>query len=459
MGTHARFGAALPGAPSAVRGLHAEDRRPLRLLVHGLNFWPDLTGVAKYTFEMAEWFARRGHEVAVVTAPPYYPSWKINEGYSARKFLSERIAGIEVRRCPLYVPDDQTAARRIVHALSFSASSWAPTLCRAVRWRPDLVWTVAPSMIAAGTALAAARLARVPAWLHIQDLEADAAFALGFAGGQRLQRSVLALESRFIRQFDRISTISEAMRAKVLEKGCRPEHVSLVPNWVDVDDIRPLSHPNRFRAELGIPEDGVVALYSGNMGRKQGLPIVVQAAEKLAGISGLHFVMAGAGPERSALEAAARHLDNFRFLPLQPVERLPELLSMADVHLLPQVAHAADLVLPSKLSGMMASARPVVATAEEGTELAREVTPVGLVTPPGDVDRFAAAVAELATHPELRHRLGEAGRQRAADKWDRQMVLGCLEVAFRELAQTSGKRQLAPRAATGEAGSPPQRLA
>lgn len=459
MGTHARFRAALPGAPNAVRGLHAEDPRPLRLLVHGLNFWPDLTGVAKYTFEMAEWFARRGHDVAVVTAPPYYPSWKVGEGYSARRYLSERVSGIEVCRCPLYVPGDQTAARRVVHALSFGASSWAPTLYRAARWRPDLVWTVAPSMIAAGTALAAARLARVPAWLHIQDLEADAAFALGFAGGRRLQRSALALESRFMRQFDRISTISEAMRAKVLEKGCRPAHVSLVPNWVDVEDIRPLSRPNRFRAELGIPENGVVALYSGNMGRKQGLQIVVQAAEKLTENSDLHFVMAGAGPERPALEAAARHLRNVRFLPLQPVEHLPELLNMADVHLLPQVAHAADLVLPSKLSGMMASARPVVATAEDGTELAREVAPVGIVTPPGDVDRFAAAVAELAASPELRHRLGEAGRQRAADKWDRQMVLGCLEAAFCELAETSGKRRLAPRAAPGEAGSPPQRLA
>lgn len=435
MGTYARFAVDATGASAAMPAALPQGVRPLRILVHGLNFWPDLTGVAKYTFEMTEWLARRGHEVCVVTAPPHYPAWEVGAGYRSGRFARETVSGIRVLRCPLYVPKRQTVSRRVAHAFSFGASSLAATLYRGSRWRPDLVWTVAPSIIAAATALSAARLAGVPAWLHVQDLEAEAAFALGLAGGTKLRRLAVGLESRFIRRFDHVSTISGPMLRRVIEKGCEPDRVTLVPNWVDLSLIRPMARPSRFRRELGLTEEDVVALYSGNMGYKQGLPIILEAAERLSGDRRLHFVIAGEGPARPGLEAAARHLANVLFLPLQPLARLPELLSAADIHLLPQLAGAADLVLPSKLSGMMASGRPVIATAEPHTELAQQTSPNGMVTPPGDADRFSAAIAALAGDRDLRDRLGRTARERAVRQWDRDLVLSELERHFLLLAE------------------------
>lgn len=435
MVTYARTAAEATRAPATRPAAAPGEVRPLRILIHGLNFWPDLTGVAKYTFEMAEWLVRHGHDVFVVTAPPYYPAWAIGAGYRSARFSQEIVSGVRVLRCPLYVPKRQTLSNRVVHALSFGASSLAATLYRGSRWRPDLVWTVAPSIIAAATALSAARLARVPAWLHVQDLEAEAAFALGLAGGTMLRQVAVGLESRFIRQFDRVSTISGPMLRRVIEKGCDPDRVSLVPNWVDIEHIRPMARTNRFRHELGIAEDDVVALYSGNMGYKQGLPIILEAAERLSDDRTLHFVIAGEGAAKPGLEVAAKHLPNVRFLPLQPLERLPELLSTADIHLLPQLAGAADLVLPSKLSGMMASGRPVVATAAPHTELAQQTAPNGIVTPPGDAGEFAAAIATLARDPDLRQELGRIARERATRQWDRDFVLAKLEREFLLLAE------------------------
>jgi len=135
------------------------------------------------------------------------------------------------------------------------------------------------------------------------------------------------------------------------------------------------------------------------------------------------FVFCGNGAGRADLVARCQGLANVRFLDLQPAERLPDLLALADIHLLPQRADAADLVMPSKLTGMLASARPVVATAKEGTELAQVVQGCGLVVPPEDPAALAQAVLALAADPARRARLGAAGYAYALAHLDRDAVL------------------------------------
>ena len=208
--------------------------------------------------------------------------------------------------------------------------------------------------------------------LHVQDLEVEAAFAVGHLGaGGALARVAMAFDRAMARRFDRVVTISNRMAEKIVAKGVAPERVRVVRNWVDVDKIRPLSAPSPYRTELGIGEDAFVALYSGNIGAKQGVRLLIEAAERLERDPRIVFVVAGEGPMKPAVAEAAARLPNLKVLPFQPEARFSEFLSLADLHLLPQEREAADLLLPSKLGGMLASGRRIVATADPGTGTGR----------------------------------------------------------------------------------------
>ncbi len=219
-----------------------------------------------------------------------------------------------------------------------------------------------------------------------------------------------------MRCFDRVSTISGQMLQLAAQKGVDAEKIISFPNWVDISAIQPLQNPSSYRKELGISEDTVVALYSGNMGGKQGLEILAEVARLISlteHAPKIQFVFCGNGLGRADLEAACSNLTNVLFLDLQPLERLSELLGLADIHLLPQRADAADLVMPSKLTGMMASGRAVVATATMNTELGRVVAidaECGVIVEPENSIQMVEGILKLALNDELRNKLGFNGR-------------------------------------------------
>jgi colanic acid biosynthesis glycosyl transferase WcaI len=217
------------------------------------------------------------------------------------------------------------------------------------------------------------------------------------------------------------------MLARLSQKGLPPSRCLLFPNWVDTDAIFPLDRPSRFRAELGISPSDVVALYAGTMARKQGLDVLAEAVGQLAGRAGLRFVFCGEGPGKAALENLTRPLPGVDWIPLQPFERLNDLLNLADIHLLPQNADAADLVMPSKLTGMLASGRPIVATSRPDTQIAQVVEGRGLVVEPGDASAFAHAVERLAEDSGWRQALGRNARQYALAALEKNGVLSRCE--------------------------------
>ncbi len=400
----------------------------MKVLLVTLNYWPDLTGIGKYSGEMAEWLAAQGDEVRVVTAPPYYPAWQVNPEYSAWRYRREQVAGVDVWRCPLYVPARPTGLKRILHLASFALSSLPLLLWSGLRWRPDVVFVVEPPLFCAPAALLAARLGGGRSWLHVQDFEVDAAFDLGILKSRRLRDWVLAGERWLMRRFDRVSTISERMLERLAHKGVVAERRVLFPNWVELDRITPLQTVSPLRREWGFSDADVVVLYSGNMGEKQGLEVLIEAARQLGGETRLRFVLCGDGAARPRLEAAAAGLPNIVFKPLQPLELLNDLLGLADIHALPQRADAEDLVLPSKLTNMLASGRPVVATVGASTQVAEIVKSCGIVVPPGDPAALAGALGELAQAAEKRHALGIEARHMAEQLWDKERLLNC---AFR----------------------------
>lgn len=394
-----------------------------KFLVVALNYAPEQTGIGKYVGEMTEWLAARGVAVHVVTAPPYYPAWSVSPGYSRWQYSKETLAGAVVYRCPIWVPRFPRARARILHLLSFALSSMPVVLWQALVWRPDLIFIVEPPLGSAPAARFAAILSGARSWLHVQDFEIDAAFDLGLLRESFLKRAILGVERWLMRRFDHVSTISDSMRAKLKDKGVREERIGTFPNWVDTKLIRPLEEPNSLRAELGIAPDTQIVLYSGNMGEKQGLEILLDVARLFSTQPDVLFLLCGDGAVRPRIARAAADIPNVRLIPLQPLARLNELMNLADVHVLPQRRAAEDLVLPSKLTAIMASGRPVVATARGGSDVARAAAHGGIVVEPGDTQAIAAAVRSLLADPALRHSLGVMGRAYALVTWEREMVL------------------------------------
>ncbi|RPI95338.1 MAG: colanic acid biosynthesis glycosyltransferase WcaI [Chloroflexi bacterium] len=405
-----------------------------RILIVGLNFHPEPIGIGKYTAELSAYLAEQGHDVHVITTHPYYPHWRVAPGYPAWKYKKETWRQVEVRRCPLWVPRRPTGFTRLIHLATFALSS-LPALVAQFRWKPDLVLCIAPALMNAPFALAFARLSGAKAWLHIQDFELDAALKLGLLPGRKwLAGLVKRLERLLLMGFDKVSSISERMLKHLVEKGMPQGKILLFPNWVDTGQIYPLLEgPNPLRATLGLAPEQLAVLYAGTMGKKQGLEHLLTTASRLREQCQLQFILCGDGAVRAELENTARGLSNVIFLQVQPVERLNELLNLADIHILSQKADAADLVMPSKLGGMLASGKAVIATAHPNTEVGQVMSQVGEMVPPEDPATLAEAIVGLANDPLKRSRLGRLGREYACRHLEKETVLANFNGALEAL--------------------------
>ena len=234
----------------------------------------------------------------------------------------------------------------------------------------------------------------------------------------------------------------------------------MIPNFIDTDWIRPGPRENAYRAAHGLAGKRVVT-YAGNVGLSQALDLVLSAAASLADRPDVAFVINGGGAARADLQAEARSrgLDNVRFVDMQPKESLPEVLAAADIHVVPLKRGLAASSVPSKLYSVLAAGRPIVASVDGGTEVARTVerAGAGLAVEPEDAAAFTAAIVELLDHPERAEAMGAAGR-RFVESWaSPAMVARAYEALFEELrATTSGplgagrlaspwERRLSPR--------------
>lgn len=305
----------------------------------------------------------------------------------------------------------------------------------AVRERPQVVLCVAPALLSALAAILAAWLCGARLWIHVQDFEVEAAFATGLMRPSTVKaRFALWAEGWILRQADRVSTISPQMVAKLGEKGIPPERQMELRNWANASFAPDPAGAARLRTQWSL-DDRIVALYSGNIARKQGIEILIDTARLLQHRQDIVFVICGEGPNRQPLELRAAGLVNVQLRDLQPAGRMGAMLTMADLHLLPQIAGAADLVLPSKLTNMLASGKPVVATTEPETGLYSEVDGCGVCVPPGDAVALAAAITTLADDPARRAVLGKAASARAAERWEQSAILARATTALRELAR------------------------
>jgi colanic acid biosynthesis glycosyl transferase WcaI len=365
-----------------------------RVLIYGINYAPEPTGVGRYTGEIGSYLAQQGLEVEVVAATPHYPGWAVQSGYRNR-FSVERLDRVRVTRCPLLLAKEMRGVWRALAPLTFALTSAPIAIWRIFSTRPDVVLCIEPTMFSAPAALLAAKIVGARTVLHVQDMEIDAAFAVGHLRGSIFRKIANFFECVVLRSFDRVVTISNRMQGGLRSKGVLLERLNLVRNWVDLEKIKPLNRVSSYRKELGLSDRSFVALYAGNIGAKQALPLVLEAAERLAAESNLIFVVVGNGPEKKQLMTRYGYLPNVRFLPVQPEERLCELLNLANVHLLPQDGGTVDIVFPSKLGGMLASGKPCIVMADPGTELFEFLGDGAIVLPAGDSHLLAKAVERI----------------------------------------------------------------
>ena len=393
--------------------------------MYGINYLPELTGIGRYSGEACAWLAARGHDVRVVCAVPYYPEWVVPEAYRGGLYRTEKQDGVTIYRTALYVPRHPVTASRLAHLASFALAS-LPRVLRRRGWRAEVVVCVVPTLFCAPGALLAARLAKAKSVLHIQDFELDVMLGLGMG---KAGQAGAALERWLMRRFDAVSTISYSMVERAEAKLADGTKVLFFPNWVDIDFVKPGPSGQVFREKWDISERTKVVLYAGNMGKKQGLENVLAAAKALQGEGDVVFILVGAGAAADELKAQARAmaLANVRFQPLQPYELLPELMALADVHLVVQRRGAADAVLPSKLTTILAAGGNALITAEADTELGKlcgMYPGIAERVEPEDQDALIAALRRMLAAVDPAHRRSnDVARAYAEQNLDKQRVL------------------------------------
>ena len=377
-------------------GEYERDIDTVRILLYGINFSPELTGIGKYSGELAHWLVDSGHDLQVITAPPYYPEWRVHAGFMGGRYTVFRDGNLVIRRCPIYVPRKLSALTRILHLLSFALSSF-PVLFRHWSWRPDVILLVVPTLFCAPQAASFARLSGALSVIHIQDFEVDALFGLEMAQGGLFQCMSSRIERFILRRFDSVSTISSGMLRRAQDKGVSENRLRYFPNWAEVEKFRGVERSSVLLKQLNVEPSKRIVLYSGNIGEKQGLEILVDCARLFQDREDVVFLIVGSGAGKARLQSLVRScgLTNVVFSPLQPVDDLPQLLASADCHLVVQRRGAADAVMPSKLTNILAVGGNAVITADPETtlgELCRDFPGIATLVAPESVDDLVRGI-------------------------------------------------------------------
>jgi Glycosyltransferase len=398
------------------------------ILVLSQHFYPTLIGSAAYITDFVRWLAERGQSVLVVTDRPFYPDYKIADGYESGQRDRESVFGADVMRLPTYVPQGGRAAKRLINESVFLFGVFLRLLCGRIK-RSTQVVSLCPSIFAVlAGALATVRSGRHIAIVH--DIQSGLAAGLGMLGKGPVFRLLQALERFALNRADHIIVLSDHMRDVLRNQGVK-RPIEVIPIWVDLKQIFPLQRPGG---------ESPVVLYSGNLGRKQGWDQLIAMLEILRDRRpDIRVVIRGTGSRVEALhdEIRDRRLSNVTLEPLVPADQLNEGLAAGDVHLVPQDPNGADFAIPSKVYGIMAAGRPFVCTAAEGSPLwmLQEETQSCACVPPNEPEAFADAVIRLASDPDARTKMGERARAYVAATASRDVVLG----RYLELLEGSGR--------------------
>lgn len=419
---------------------------PLDITVLCPHYAPDVAPTGEVMTSIANELIARGNRLHIVTALPWYQHHAIEPGWDGQYVRTEQTEWGAITRVHPFPTDKRNIPAR---ALAFGGFTALATVAATVtRHRPDVVLAMSPPLTLGPAGWIAGSIRRAPLVFNIQDVFPDVAVELGLLTGPKVIAGARRLERFSYRRADAVTVLSEDLADNVRAKlrtgltGAAAEReadkVHVIPNFVDTTRIRPAPRENSYREEYGLVGKKVV-MYAGNVGLSQALDLVLDAAAALAQDPDVVFVINGGGAAKPDLERRAVGLTNVCFVDMQPLERLPEVLAAADVHLVPLKAGLAWSSVPSKLYSILASARPVVASVDRGTEVARTVerAGAGIAVAPGDAESFTKAIRQLLDAPVEAREMGEAGR-RFVESWaSPAAVAASYESLFRRLCTRS----------------------
>ena len=378
-------------------------------------FWPELIGSAPFTSDLAEWLAKEGRRITVLSGLPHYPGTTVFPAYQGGRVTHETMGGVAIERVRSGPPRGASTLGRILNEGDFLLRGLWAIIGGRIKRHP-VVLALCPSILCVALALAARqRGGSLIAIVH--DIQSGLAERLGMNGGS-LARLMRWVERTVLNRVDLVVVLSQEMKDQLRGIGVTVP-IDVVPLWVDTDQIQPIEPVVRAAVKV---------LYSGNLGRKQGLGQVVAMAEELAAKRPeIEIVLRGNGNQAQELiaEIERRHLDNVRLAELQPNEALATALGAGDIHLVPQNPQAAAFAVPSKVYNIMAVGRPFVATALPGSTLwlLQKQSGAFLCVPPDEPLTFADAVLTLADDPKLRLELGRRGREFVEQHYAKPLIL------------------------------------
>jgi len=392
----------------------------VNLLVICPHFDPDVAPTGVVMSRIAHELIARGNRLHVVTSLPWYQHHAIDAGWDGQLVRTERTDWGRISRVHPFPTDKRNIPAR---ALAFGGFTALATLVGAFgQVRPDAVLAMSPPLTLGLAGRIAATVRRAPLVFNIQDVFPDVAIELGLLSGDRVIRGARALERVSYRISDAVTVLSddlaENVRAKITiglegeRAQVEAEKVRVIPNFVDTNAIRPAARENSYREQYGLIGKKVV-MYAGNVGFSQSLNLVLDTARSFeASRPDVVFVINGGGSARPDLERDAAQLPNVRFVDMQPIERLPEVLAAGDIHVVPLRAGLAWSSVPSKLYSILAAGRPIVASVDPGTEVERTIerARAGIAVPPDDPRAFASALGELIDDSDRADSMGASGR-------------------------------------------------
>ncbi len=411
----------------------------LRVLVLGLNYAPEPTGIALYTSGLADGLAARGHRVRVLTGLPHYPQWRVTPGYETGSDTGPD-TNPRVNRLRHHVPSPPSMRGRIAMELSYGRS-----LSRADWDEPDAVVAVTPALLATAAAIVKSRASRhrPPVGVWVQDL-----YGLGVAetgAGNGLAASAIGrVEATVLRSADQVAVIHERFKSHVVDAlGVREEHVSVIRNWTH---LRPLDRAARIEARrsFGWTDDEIVALHAGNMGAKQALENVISAAKTAESLTKpVRFVLLGDGNQRAKLEQLGAGISTLEMIAPLPAARYREALLAADVLLVNEKATVGDMAVPSKITSYFTSGNPVIAASRADSITAAEIETSGggLVVPPESPADLLAAVEKLGRDKALARQLGQAGMDFCTRTLSQTNAVDQFEEWIQQLAKSTSARR------------------
>jgi colanic acid biosynthesis glycosyl transferase WcaI len=345
-------------------------------LIYGINFSPELTGIGRYSGEMVEWLVSKNVKCTVVTSFPYYPNWQIQKPYSGWFYKKEKLNNglLTIYRCPMYVPKKVNGTKRIIHEASFFVSSLFVIIYLLFKPKIASIFCVAPPFHLGLAAIFYKFFKGGKVYYHIQDLQIEAAKNLNMVKQKYLLNLFELLEKFILKHVDEISSISFDMVNKIELKV--KKNVVLFPNWVDCNFYYPIQNSSKNRYKWGFNENQKIILYSGSIGEKQGLEKMLLLANNFKLHKEILFVIAGNGPylEKLKQEAKFKNVLNLKFLPLQPNNIFNEFLNMVDIHLIFQKKNTGQLVMPSKLTTILAVGGLTLINADKDSSLHKLIT-------------------------------------------------------------------------------------